>query len=205
MGLFSKKPQAAATPEPRPTASKSAAPQQTAAQPAVIAPERLAEARAFMADWVNIVGQASDPVFWDALARFGRIGGATQAPNTQGGNMRIFDVAKSRFNNDFAAMFDWPWRNWLAIAKKANEVADHQLAVQVFFFAWTIQNQVTFDMNTSAEVGFQQPSTATFKEIAAAAWAAADAAPADFAVTERATESPVPRSSILLGTSQLLG
>ena len=39
----------------------------------------------------------------------------------------------------------------------------------------------------------------------AAAWAAADAAPADFAVTERATESPVPRSSILLGTRQLLG
>ena len=190
MGLFSKKSAAAPRPLPEPTA---------------IGPERLAEAKAFMSEWVHIVGQASDPVLWDALARFGRIGDAVQAPNTHSGNMQIFDVAKTRFNNDFRAMFDWPWRNWLAIAKKANELGDHELVLHVFFFAWTIQNQVTFDMNVTGEVGFEKPSTETFRAIAAEALAAATAAPADFAVVERAIQPPVPRAAIMSGTSQLVG
>jgi hypothetical protein len=194
MGLFSSKKTAAASGATRPLP-----------QPAAVGPERMAEAKAYMAEWVHIVGQASDPVFWDALARFGRIGDAVQVPeNTHSGNMRMLNVAETRFNNDFRAMFDWPWRNWLAIAQKANEVRDYELAPQVFFFAWTIQNQVTFDMNLTGEVGFEKPSTETFKAIAAEARAAATAAPADFAVIERAIQPPVPREAIILGTSQII-
>lgn len=174
-------------------------------EPMAVGPERLAEAKAFMAEWVHIVGQASDPVFWDALARFGRIGDAVQSPNTHSGNMQIFNIAKSRFNNDFKAMFDWPWRNWLAIARAANQVADHELAVQVFFFAWTIQNQVTFDMNVTGEIGFEKPSAETFRAIAAEALTAATEAPPDFVVVERAIQPPVPRDAIINGTSQLVG
>ena len=190
MGLFSKKsdpPRVSPPPEPM-----------------AVGPERLAEAKAFMGEWIHIVGQASDPVFWDALARFGRIGDAVQSPNTHSGNMQIFDVAKSRFNNDFKAMFDWPWRNWLAIARAANQVADYELAVQVFFFAWTIQNQVTFDINVTGEVGFEKPSAETFREIAAEALAAATAASPDFVVVERSIQPPVPRDAIINGTSQIV-
>ncbi len=191
MGLFSKKSDSpGVSPPPEPIA---------------VGPDRLAEAKAFMAEWVHIVGQASDPVFWDALARFGRIGDAVQSPNTHSGNMQIFDIAKSRFNNDFKAMFDWPWRNWLAIAKAANQVADYELAVQVFFFAWTIQNQVTFDMNVTGEVGFEKPSVETFRAIAAEALAAATEAPPDFVVVERSIRPPVPRDAIINGTSQIVG
>jgi hypothetical protein len=191
MGLFSKKadPPGVSTPP----------------EPMAVGPERLAEAKAFMAEWVHIVGQASDPVFWDALARFGRIGDAVQSPNTHSGNMQIFDIAKSRFNNDFKAMFDWPWRNWLAIARAANQVADYELAVQVFFFAWTIQNQVTFDMNVTGEVGFEKPNVDTFRAIAAEALAAATEAPPDFVVVERSIQPPVPRDAIINGTSQIVG
>lgn len=191
MGLFSKKsdpPRVAPPPEPM-----------------AVGPERLAEAKAFMGEWIHIVGQASDPVFWDALARFGRIGDAVQSPNTHSGNMQIFDIAKSRFNNDFKAMFDWPWRNWLAIARAANQVADYELAVQVFFFAWTIQNQVTFDINVTGEVGFEKPSAETFRAIAAEALAAATAASPDFVVVERSIQPPVPRDAIINGTSQIVG
>lgn len=170
-----------------------------------VGPERLAEAKAFMGEWIHIVGQASDPVFWDALARFGRIGDAVQSPNTHSGNMQIFDIAKSRFNNDFKAMFDWPWRNWLAIARAANQVADYELAVQVFFFAWTIQNQVTFDINVTGEVGFEKPSAETFRAIAAEALSAATAASPDFVVVERSIQPPVPRDAIIKGTSQIVG
>lgn len=191
MGLFSKKQDAKPPAPPRP--------------PVVVGPERLADAKAFMDEWIYIVGQASDPVFWEALARFGRIGDATQAANTHSDNMRVFSVAENQFNNDFSAMFDWPWRNWLAIAKKANEVGDYELAVRVFFFAWTIENQVTFDMNVSGLVGFQKPTNDTYKAIASEALAAATAAPADFSVVERSIEAPVPRAGILQGTSQLLG
>jgi hypothetical protein len=191
MGFFSKKSDSpAVSPPPEPIA---------------VGPDRIAEAKAFMAEWVHIVGQASDPVFWDALARFGRIGDAVQSPNTHSGNMQIFDIAKSRFNNDFKAMFDWPWRNWLAIAKAANQVADYELAVQVFFFAWTIQNQVTFDMNVTGEVGFEKPSVETFRAIAAEALAAATEAPPDFVVVERSIQPPVPRDAIINGTSQIVG
>jgi hypothetical protein len=193
MGLFSKKSETPAA-APRPLS-----------EPPAVGPERLAEAKAFMAEWVHVVGQASDPVFWDALARFGRIGDAVQTPNTHSGSMRLFNVAKTQFNNDFHAMFDWPWRNWLAIAKKANEFGDHDLAVRVFFFAWTIQNQVKFDINITSEVGFEKPSTESFRAIASEALAAATAAPADFAVVERAIEPPVPRAAIISGTSQILG
>lgn len=191
MGLFSKKsdpPSVAPPPEPM-----------------AVGPERLAEAKAFMGEWIHIVGQASDPVFWDALARFGRIGDAVQSPNTHSGNMQIFDIAKSRFNNDFKAMFDWPWRNWLAIARAANQVADYELAVQVFFFAWTIQNQVTFDINVTGEVGFEKPSAETFRAIAAEALSAATAASPDFVVVERSIQPPVPRDAIIKGTSQIVG
>lgn len=72
MGLFSKQsdpPRVAPPPEPM-----------------AVGPERLAEAKAFMGEWIHIVGKASDPVFWDALARFGRIGGV-QSPNTHSGNI----------------------------------------------------------------------------------------------------------------------
>lgn len=187
MGFFSKKSDSAgAAPPP---------------EPIEVGTERLAEAKAFMAEWIHIVGQASDPVFWDALARFGRIGDAVQSPNT----MQIFNVAESRFNNDFKAMFDWPWRNWLAIARAANRDGDHELAVQVFFFAWTIQNQVTFDIDVTGKVGFERPSPETFKAIAAEALAAATAAPPDFVVVERAIQAPVPRDAIIKGTSQIAG
>lgn len=191
MGLFSKKSDAPGVASPP--------------EPAAVGPARLAEAKAFMAEWIHIVGQASDPVFWEALARFGRIGDAVQSPNTPSGNMQIFAIAKSRFNNDFTAMFDWPWRNWLTIARAANQVADHELAVQVFFFAWTIQNQVTFDMNVTAEVGFGKPTSATFRAIAAEALSAATAAPPDFFVVERSIEPSVPRDAIINGTSQIVG
>lgn len=200
MGFFSKKP--SPTPTTRTTPTPAPTPLPT---PGPVGLQQLAEAKAFMAQWVHIIGQASDPVFWGALAQFGRIGGAVQAENSHSGNMRIFDTAKNRFNNDFRAMFDWPWRTWLEVAKKANEVNERELPVQIFFFAWAIKNQVKFDMNTSALVGFEHPSTATFKAIAGEAMSAAAAAPADFAVIERATESPVPRAAILQGTSQILG
>lgn len=196
MGLFSKKrstepkvpPQVAELPKPGP-----------------VSDAKLEEARQFMADWVNIVGQASDPVFWGALERFGRIGDAVQAQNTHSDNIRMFRVAEQRFNNDFEAMFNWPWQNWLAIAKKANDVGDFELAAQIFFFAWTITNQVTFDINVSGVCGFLKPSTEVFHAIAGEARTAAINAPEDFEVVERAIEAPVSRSAILMGTGQLLG
>ncbi len=191
MGLFSRK-----------TASPSAA---LPPQPANVGPDRVAAAKAFMGEWVHIIGQASDPVFWEALARFGRIGDAVQAENTQSDNMRMISEAANRFNNDFVAMFDWPWRSWLDIAKKASEFGDPELAVQLFFFAWAIDNQVTFDVNIASAVGFEKPSAERFKSIAAEALAAATAAPEDFTVVERATQPPVPRSAIMTGTSQILG
>jgi hypothetical protein len=191
MGLFSKKSDPPAT--------------STLPEVAAIEPDRLVEAKSFMADWVNIVGQASDPVFWGSLARFGRIGDAVQSPNTHSGNTHIFDVAQSRFNNDFKALFDWPWRNWLAIARTANQAGDHELAVQIFFFAWTIQNQVTFDIDVAGEVGFEKPSAEIFRAIAAEALAAATASPPDFVVVERAIQPPVTRDAIIMGTSQIVG
>ena len=136
-------------------------------QPVGVPPEKLLEAKAFLAEWIHIVGQASDPVFWDALTRFGQVGDALQFANSQSGYAQMFHVAKTRFNNDFIAMYDSPWRNWLAIARKANENGDYELAVGLFFFAWAIQNQVTFDMNVAGQVGFEQPTPETFRAIAA--------------------------------------
>jgi hypothetical protein len=77
--------------------------------------------------------------------------------------------------------------------------------VQVFFFAWTIQNQVTFDINVTGEVGFEKPSAETFRAIAAEALAAATAASPDFVVVERSIQPPVPRDAIINGTSQIVG
>lgn len=83
MGLFSRKSasQESAT-RPRP-------------EPASANPERIALAKDFMAEWTGIVGQATDPVFRDALARFGQIGDAVQEPNTPSGNANL-DVRHKR-------------------------------------------------------------------------------------------------------------
>ena len=93
MGLFSRKSKQTIEETPKPAMPV----------PGAMSPEQVASAKAFMAGWPTIVGQASDAVFWEALARFGRIGDATQAANTHSGNLKMFKVAESRFNRDFRA------------------------------------------------------------------------------------------------------
>jgi hypothetical protein len=197
MGLFSKsknhsQPKPAAAPKPAPT-------------PAPVTESKLAEARSFMAEWVDIVGQASDPVFWGALEKFGRIGEAIQAENTHSANMRFMTVANNTFGGDFKAMFDWPWRNWIAIASKARENGDNELSVHLFFFAWAMKNQVTFDMNVTGTIGFEKPRDSIFAAIAKEAHTAATALPEGFTIVERAISEPVTRETILLGTAQVAG
>ena len=151
-----------------------------------ITPTLVAQARDFMEEWTHIVGQASDPVFWGALARFGRIGGAAQAPNAQ-------------------AVLELPWRTWIEISKKANEIRDYELAARVFFFAYTMMNQVTFDADVSAACGFAHPSDESYREIARQALIAANHAPDGFSVVERSNASPVGQQTLQFGLAQLLG
>lgn len=196
MGLFSKKKHTPSAPPPPPPPPP---------KPGPVTSEQLREAKAFMADWSRIIEENNDASFWGALARFGRIGDAVQTPeNTQSANMRMLGIAREKFNNDFAAMFDWPWRNWIAYAKAARDTGDNELAAQLFLFAWAMKQGVTFN-SYAMIVGFEKPRPDTFKAIAAEAHAAATAAPPDFAVVERRSEKPVTRELILFGTSDVLG
>lgn len=158
-----------------------------------------------MESWVTTITGSNEQAIWTALAKFGRIGGAVQAANSTSENIQFMEAGRVRFNGDFTAMFNYPWRTWISIAEKAVEVGDFELAVRVFFFAWTVQDQVTFDMNSSAEVGFGTPAPEVFKEIASAANTAAICAPDEFAVIERTGSAPVTKATILSGTNQILG
>lgn len=140
----------------------------------------IVQARAFMQEWTHIVGQASDPVFWDALARFGRIGGAVQGPA-----LRAMTTA------EIGAALDRPWLTWIEISRRANEAQDFELAAWIFFYSYTVVNQVTFDEEVAVACGYAQPAKERYHEIARQALVAANRAPDNSWVVERATESPV--------------
>ncbi|MDZ5447204.1 hypothetical protein U2F26_31590 [Micromonospora sp. 4G57] len=187
MGLFSKKSQQKPptprgwTPPPLPE----------------IGPQQLAEASSLMKDWTRIVGRASDAVFWDAVTRFARIGGAVE-PAEQ-------IVAAIHQNGGSAtAIYERPWQRWLEIGSKAYEAGDLVLPCRIFFFAWTIREQVRFGRETF-DIAIQQPEPGTFQAIARQALFAVNSAPLDFVVVERTDNAPVTRRTLQMGLSQVLG
>ncbi len=153
----------------------------------------MTEARAFMEQWTSIVGQASDDVFWEALERFGRIGDATQGPN--------LDYS----GTNFGELFQRPWQTWARVSEQAVEMRDYELAARIFFFAWTVVNQVSFDVAAARRCGYVVPSDESYRLIAQHAQTAATRAPGDFSVVERTIQAPVTKGALLAGLQQLLG
>lgn len=153
----------------------------------------MAEARAFMEGWTSIVGQASDAVFWDALERFGRLGGAAQGPDLDHQGVAVGEVLER------------PWRTWAEISQQAIEMRDYELSARIFFFAWAVVNQVSFDVDTARRCGYVEPSDEIYRVIAERARTAVSRAPDDFSVVERTVQAPVTKDGLLQGLEHLLG
>lgn len=153
----------------------------------------MAQARAFMEEWTSIVGQASDTDFWNALERFGALGGAAQGTELDRQGVAV------------GLVLERPWRTWAEISQQAIEMRDFELSARVFFFAWAVVNQVSFDVDTARRCGYVEPSDKIYRVIAERARTAATRAPDDFSVVERTIQAPVTKDGLLAGLAHVLG
>lgn len=163
-----------------------------------ITPELLHEARRFMEDWTHIVGQAPDEVFWPALARFGRIGGALQ------GSALLTPLRTINDKPELRRILDRPWQVWSAIGQRALENGDLELTAWVFLFAYVMTEQVAFDADVIARCGFREPSDESYRAIAAHALAAADRAPDGWSLVERTSSAPTTKAQLQTGLRRML-